>query len=149
MIHSHQQRVHFGDCDPAGIVYFPRFFNFFHETMESWFGAQLGESYADVILGRKIGFPTVHTEADFRIPCRLGEMLSIEMRLGEIGRSSLALHYCVREHQEHQDENDREIRMEGHTVVVAFDMNPAHDGYMRSVEIPADLREKMELFKRS
>ena len=66
-VHVHRVRVGFGDCDPAGIVYFPRFFHFFHEAMETWFDEVLGLPYAEMIGGRGLGFPAVHTEADFAV----------------------------------------------------------------------------------
>jgi acyl-CoA thioesterase FadM len=32
----HEQLIRFSHCDPAGIVYFPRFFDLAHATMEDW-----------------------------------------------------------------------------------------------------------------
>ena len=65
-VHVYRLRVKFGDCDPAGIVYYPKFFDWFHQAMESWFDNVLGAPYASVIWDRKIGFPAAHTQADFK-----------------------------------------------------------------------------------
>jgi 4-hydroxybenzoyl-CoA thioesterase len=139
-VHEHPLEVHFGDCDPAGIVYFPRFFDFFHRAMESWFGRALGLPYDDLILREKIGFPAVHTEADFRSPCRFGEKLVIELRLARLGRTSLTLAYSVRA------ESGGEARLTGQTVCAVMDLDPTHATHMRAIALPDALRQKMQDF---
>jgi 4-hydroxybenzoyl-CoA thioesterase len=139
-VHRHRLEVHFGDCDPAGIVYFPRFFDFFHRAMESWFGEALGVAYERVIVGQKIGFPAVHTEADFRAPCRFGEGVIVELRLGRLGRTSLTLDYEVR------GEAKGDTRLTGQTVCAVMDLDPESKTYMRAVALPPELREAMERF---
>ena len=139
----HVREVRFGDCDPAGIVYFPRFFHFFHEAMETWFGARLGQAYADVIRVRKIGFPAVHTEADFAVPSRFGDRLAVELSVGHVGRSSVRLDYVVRE----ADVADAPVRLRGHTIVVVFDLDGSSPTHMRALEIPDDLRAAIERFR--
>ena len=37
--------VRFGDADPAGLVYYPTFFHYFHIAMEEFFAARCGISY--------------------------------------------------------------------------------------------------------
>ena len=86
-VHIHRLEVRFGDCDPAGIVYFPRFYDFFHDAMETWFPARLGLRYAELVVGRKIGFPAVHTEADFSAPCALGEAIVRTLARADRGRA--------------------------------------------------------------
>ena len=51
MIYKRKIPVEFNHCDPAGIVYFPRFFGFFHDAMETWFAGRLGLAYASVVVG--------------------------------------------------------------------------------------------------
>ena len=95
-MHVHRVRVGFGDCDPAGIVYFPRFFHFFHEAMETWFDAVLRLPYAELIGVRRLGFPAVHTGADFLIPCAMGDEIAVEQRVISLGRTSIRFAYRVR-----------------------------------------------------
>lgn len=138
-VHVHRIEVRFGDCDPAGIVYFPRFFGFFHDAMETWFAERLGLAYAAVVVGRKIGFPSVHAEADFRSPCALGDRIGVELRVATIGRSSLALAYAVRGEA-------GDARLTGATTHVVMDLDAGSPGFRRSVVIPADLRAAIEAF---
>ena len=60
--------VRFSHCDPAGIVYFPHYFDIFNGLIEDWYGQELGYEYAELIMGSKYGFPFVHIECDFKVP---------------------------------------------------------------------------------
>ena len=138
-VHVHRVRVGFGDCDPAGIVYFPRFFHFFHEAMESWFDDVLGLPYADMIHVRKLGFPAVHTEADFRSPVAMGREIAVEQRVVQLGRSSIRFAYTVRQVGEPADD----VRLIGATVSVVMDLDPQRPTFRRAVPLPDDLRDRI------
>src|SRR5262245_6720012 len=56
--------VRFADCDPAGIVYFPRYFDFFHAAVEDWFREGLELDYWGMLRDRRLGLPAVHTSCD-------------------------------------------------------------------------------------
>jgi 4-hydroxybenzoyl-CoA thioesterase len=132
-------RARFGDCDPAGIVYFPKFFDFFHQAMETWFTA-IGAPYDDVIVGRKIGFPAVHTEADFRAPTRFGEAIDIELRVEKVGTKSIRFGYRV------LGEGETEPRVTGATVCVVMDLDPESPGFRQALAVPDDLRGQIDAF---
>lgn len=80
--------VRFGDCDPAGWVYYPRFFHYFHGAMEELFVAALGVSYPALVAQQGLGFPTVHAECDFRRPLRYGESTALEVTVDALGATS-------------------------------------------------------------
>lgn len=133
----HPREVRFGECDPAGVVYFPRFFEWFHEAMEAWFGQALGRPYAEVL--QEYGFPAVESQAQFKAPCRLGERLDIEVRVLRLGRSSFTLGYTVRG-------EDGDLRAEGHTAAAMIVVIPGVGGQFKAVRIPPDLRARIEAF---
>ena len=140
-MHVRRVEVGWGQCDPAGIVYFPRFFEMFHDAMESWFGRDLQMPYDEVILGRKLGFPAVHTQADFERPTRFGETIAVELRVAHVGRSSIRFAYVVR------DADDAEaVRVRGETVCVVMDLDPGRPTHRRAVPLPDDLRARIEAF---
>lgn len=91
-----RMRVRFGHADPARIVYYPRFFEWFHDTFESWFEEALNLPYADVIDGRRIGFPTVQIATEFRQPARFGELVEVQMFLSRLTDRSGTFEYRVR-----------------------------------------------------
>ncbi len=140
-VHRHRVQVFWGHCDPAGIVYFPRFFDMFHEAMETWFAACLGAPYDDVIVRRKIGFPSVHTEADFKKPTAFGEPVVVELRLEHLGRSSMRLAYRIV-----GGGGEEDVRGTGATVCAVMDLDPDSDRFRRSMPLPDDLRTAMQRF---
>lgn len=137
-VHVLSLEVRFGDCDPAGIVYFPRFFDFFHQAMETWFPAHLGFGYDEFVRGRKLGFPAVHTEADFEHPSRFGERIEIHQRVTKLGRSSIEFGYEV-----HGTEGRRAT---GRTVCVVMNLDERSPEHGRAVPLPDELRARIERF---
>jgi acyl-CoA thioester hydrolase len=85
-----QQRVAWSDVDLAGIVYFPRFFTYFENAELEWIRS-LGLSYEGFLEEMKVWMPRVATHANFRAPARLADLLSIEMRLDRMGKTSFTL----------------------------------------------------------
>ncbi|MEO7793999.1 MAG: thioesterase family protein [Thermoanaerobaculia bacterium] len=86
--------VRFGDLDPAGIVYYPRFMHFCHVAMEEFFHDAIGTDYPTLLRDHGIGFPVVHLATDYHRPLRYGDNLEIEVSLPKLGRSSVT--WCYR-----------------------------------------------------
>lgn len=80
--------MRFGDEDHAGIVYYPRFFDFFHCVFEDFFDAQ-GLPYQQVLDVDHVGWPAVHIEADFREPLRFGDVMVVDLWAEKIGTKSV------------------------------------------------------------
>ncbi|HET6463187.1 MAG TPA: thioesterase family protein [Candidatus Krumholzibacteria bacterium] len=85
--------VRFGEIDQAGVVYYPRFFHYFHQAFEEWFRQALGVSYPDLVLKEKIGFPSVRVESEFLSPLRYGDRARVQIEVLEVGTKSLTLRY--------------------------------------------------------
>ena len=85
--------VHWADCDIAGIVYYPKFFDMLNALTEDWFKEELGTSYAELMRKHHIGFPTVRVNCDFLVPCPLGEDIELSLAVASLGRSSFALDF--------------------------------------------------------
>lgn len=80
--------VRFAHVDPAGIVFYPRYYEMLSAATEDWFARSLGEDFRTMHLDRKCGVPSVRIDAEFHKPSRLGDELTISMRPLWIGRSS-------------------------------------------------------------
>ena len=52
--------IRFSHSDPAGIVYYPNYFDMFNSVIEDWFSEALGIDYPTQIGEFRRGFPTVH-----------------------------------------------------------------------------------------
>jgi len=88
--------VRFADVDQAGIVYYPRFFHFFHLAFEELWRARRGDAaYAALITERRIGFPAVRAECDYLAPLRFGDVAEVAVRVARRGRTSITFGYDV------------------------------------------------------
>lgn len=84
--------IEWGDCDPAGIVYFPRFFAAFDTSTHRLLEAALGKRAADIIRENGItGWPLVDISARFMRPASFGDAVEIETRVTRVGKSSFSL----------------------------------------------------------
>ena len=88
---SLQQTVRFQHCDPAGIVFYPRYFEMINTTVEEWFAQRLGAPFATLHGAMGAAVPTASISIDFHAPSRLGEVLELRLRPTRIGRSSVGL----------------------------------------------------------
>ncbi|MFZ1468742.1 MAG: thioesterase family protein [Paracoccaceae bacterium] len=91
MIFHHPQRIEFNHCDPAGIVFYPRYFEMTNSTVETFFREVAGHSYAAMMLDRE-GVPTARIEANFHAPSRLEEVLDWQLTVTRLGGSSITFH---------------------------------------------------------
>jgi len=85
-----EQRVAWSDIDLAGIVYFPRYFSYFENAELEWIRRQ-GLSYEGFLDEIGVWMPRVACHSNFRAPAKLAELLSIEMRLDRLGKTSFTL----------------------------------------------------------
>jgi 4-hydroxybenzoyl-CoA thioesterase len=125
--------VRFGQVDYAGIMYYPRFFDNFHAVFEDMFSTRLGVPYMSILQDRRIGFPMVHIETDFRRPFRFGEPMRLALSVTRIGRSSIGFRY--RGHAG----DDPEPSVEAAATVVTIDLDS-----FASLDIPPDIRAVLE-----
>ena len=87
--------IEWGDCDPAGIVYYPRYFVFFDNATVALFAAAGLEKHEMVKTYDMVGFPMVDTGARFMIPSKWGETITIESEVSEWKRSSFDIKHRV------------------------------------------------------
>ena len=85
------RRIHFEHCDPAGLIFYPRYFQLAHQAIEEWFREGLSMSHANLVVNERIGIPTVHIEAGFHAASRLEEILTLTLHVKKIGKSSVTL----------------------------------------------------------
>lgn len=83
--------LRFAHCDPAGIAYYPRYFELCDAAIEDWTAAVLGIDRRKMHLERGLGLPTVSLHAEFAAPSRLGDMLDFDVSVTRVGRSSVDL----------------------------------------------------------
>ena len=84
-----QLTIEWGHCDPAGIVFNPRFFEFFDTSTWLLFEAALGVKAQDLASTYNIvGIALVDARANFLKPVKFGDPIEIVSRVSEFRRSS-------------------------------------------------------------
>jgi 4-hydroxybenzoyl-CoA thioesterase len=94
-------RVRFGDCDPAGLVYYPVIFHYCHVAMEEFFAERCGVAYSKLMADERLGFPTVNVQGEFFVPLVYGDEAEIEVSVARVGQSSVTFEYRVRRAYDH------------------------------------------------
>lgn len=90
MSYARTIQIEFNHCDPAGIVFYPRYFEMTNSVVENFFADEVGKSFAQMHLkGMRNGVPTVHINADFMAPSRLGDKVLFCLIVRKIGGSSV------------------------------------------------------------
>jgi 4-hydroxybenzoyl-CoA thioesterase len=93
----HEVTVEWGDCDPAGIVYYPCYFRWCDEATYRLF-LKAGLRRDDVSSGQwKEGTPLVAAECSFRRASQHGEKLVVESHVERFGRSSFTIVHVFRD----------------------------------------------------
>lgn len=89
---AHRQTIALRHTDAAGLLFAPRLLEMAQDAFEALQTAA-GVSMAERLRGPGPILPTVHCEADFLRPMRLGEVVDVEVTLQKLGRRSFTLSY--------------------------------------------------------
>ncbi|MCW1930983.1 acyl-CoA thioesterase [Pararhodobacter zhoushanensis] len=92
--HSLTYTVTFGDCDPAGIVFYPNIYGWFDRTFHDWLAGFGGHQAICTELGA-IGLGLMQADAKFRRPMQPNDTVTIAMTVRDWGRKALVLGYEV------------------------------------------------------
>jgi 4-hydroxybenzoyl-CoA thioesterase len=91
---TRKTRIEWCDCDPAGIIFYPRYFEIFDTSTTVLFERALGMNKIDYLKAYDFaGHPLVQSRARFRVPTRFGDEVAIETTLVGIGRSSFKIEH--------------------------------------------------------
>ena len=125
--------IRFSHCDPAGIVYFPHYFDLVHACLEDWYEQVLGFGFK-ALIGSGHGAPIVHAECDFTAPSRMGDRLDLTLLVERLGGASVT--YRVIGHAEGRERFNAKIV----TAYLALASGKA-------VPIPAEIRARIEAYR--
>ncbi len=129
---SRQVEIEFGDCDPAGIVYFPNYFRMFDASTAYLFEAALGmKKIAWTKRFGILGIPVVDTGAKFAKPSRFGDVVTITSSVVSFKRSSFEV--------VHQLSNAGELAIEGRETRVWVAADPDDPQKLKSVRVPDEV----------
>lgn len=126
-------RIEFGDCDPAGIVFYPNYFRMFDACTAGLLENALGQTKVEWTKRFGIlGIPMVDTGARFLKPCRYGDRVTVATHAERIGRSSFRIVHSLF--------NGTVLSVEGWEARVWVSGRPSDPASIRPAKIPAEVR---------
>ncbi|MBL8833339.1 MAG: acyl-CoA thioesterase [Rhodospirillales bacterium] len=128
--------IRFSHTDPAGIVYFPNYFDFCNGVIEDWYTRGLGIDYARMIFEERRSAPIVHAECDFYAPSLMGDRVSFTLLLAKIGRTSIDM--------EIYGHVAGTLRLKANIVTVFMDLDTR-----KAVALPDAMRQKFEAYRKA
>jgi 4-hydroxybenzoyl-CoA thioesterase len=134
---SRKVRIEWADCDPAGIVFYPRYFEIFDAATSALFERALGITMFQMFKTFKsAGCPLARTRARFVRPTRCGDDVAVESAV-TFGHAS----FEIAHHITHKGLTCVEC-VETRVWVVH---DPANPGRYKSQPIPEAVRAKFNL----
>ena len=89
---TYKTSIRLHQTDAAGLLFFAQQFALAHDAYET-FVESIGFSFDHAIRSSEFLLPIVHAEADYKIPMRVGDKITVTMRLAQIGTTSFVLDY--------------------------------------------------------
>ena len=130
----HEVTVEWGDCDPAGIVYYPSYFRWCDQASHRLLAAA-GATHNTRGGPWTEGTPLVAAECSFKRASQPGEKLVVESHVSRFGRSSFTISHVFRDAA-------GEIAAQGcETRIWAKKEGNARS--LTAVALPADVRKRL------
>jgi len=128
-------RVDWGDCDPAGIVFYPNYFRWFDECTSALFesaGVPLPLLYR--AHGLK-GFPLLDARASFSASASFGDDLDAESSVVEWNAKTLKIH--------HRFMRGATLAVEGWELRICVVPHPDDAARLKSAPIPEEVKRRL------
>ncbi|HEX9725416.1 MAG TPA: thioesterase family protein [Vicinamibacteria bacterium] len=130
-----EHRVPWRDVDLAAVVNYPRFLSYFEMAELEWVRS-LGEDYLGLLEEMNIWLPRAAAHCNFRAPAHLSDLLSIEIGLERLGRSSATVAYEIYRLPE------RELIVDGYVVMASVSRES-----FKPVPLPEKLKDMLLTLK--
>jgi YbgC/YbaW family acyl-CoA thioester hydrolase len=131
-LYEHPTEIRFQDVDAAGILFFARVFDLFHDAFFAGLAAR-GIRFAEVLAAKRWASPLVHAEADYRRPMRFGDRVVVELVRVELGNTSMTTRYRIR-----GADDPNQVHASGHLVHAFVLLEP-----FRSCPVPDEVRDAL------
>ncbi len=122
--------VRLPDTDAAGILFFGNYFRVAHDAYETLM-TSMGLGFSHLLTEADFLIFIAHAEADYHQPLRLGEAITVELRVDEIKHSSFVLSFTIKDAQ-------GQVAAKLRSVHVAVDKKSRC-----KVDLPESLREAL------
>lgn len=127
-------RIEWGWCDPAGIVFAPRFIDMLSENTVQMFEFAGLPRKRDMRREMNIaGYPLVDLQARFLFPAAYGDDVTVESEAPEFGKSSFTIRHCIK--------NGDRLCVEGTEKRVWTVFDPDAPGGIKAAPVPEAIRK--------
>jgi 4-hydroxybenzoyl-CoA thioesterase len=134
--HRRNVRIEWSDCDPAGIVFYPRYFSMFDHSTVLLLEAVIGVTKRDLYKAHQFdGYPVIESRAQFLIPTRFCDDVEIETSVTKVGRTSFQL--------QHRLTKDGALAVEGLVSRVWIVRDATRPGGFRPHPIPQEIVDRL------
>ena len=138
LVYRRQFPIEWGHCDPAGIVFNSRFFEFFDWSAWMLFEAALGVRPGELANTFGIvGIPLVDAKARFLRPAKFNDLADIASEVSRFGRSSFEV--------QHRISIDGALAVEGSEIRVWAKQDPQDATRLKVIPIPAEVIAKFKV----
>ncbi|RTL72261.1 MAG: acyl-CoA thioesterase [Hyphomicrobiales bacterium] len=128
----HRIRIEWGDCDPAGIVFYPRYFEWFDRCTHHLFEAATGMIKKDMLEKYGgAGIALLEARAEFKMSSHYGEDIDVESEVVEFRRSSFFL--------EHRVTKKGEPMLKGYETRLWTVRHPEDPARLKSAPMPTEI----------
>jgi len=132
-VHVHRVDVCFGDCDPAGIVFFPNFSKWMDTASLAFFMAAGIPPWRELVKTRGIiGTPLLEIHTRFLKPATYGETIEVHTSVEEWSTKTFRHRHVVR--------RGDDVLCEGTEVRAFCIQDPANPGRIKAIPIPEDIK---------
>ncbi len=125
-------RIEWGDCDAAGIVYFPRYVEYFDACTVHLFEAAGFPKHEMLKRFAMAGYPMVDLKMKFLIPSTFGDDVTVESAIEQFGRSSFNVH--------HRLLRGEDLAVEGFETRVWTIFDPERPDRLKSQAVPDEVK---------
>jgi 4-hydroxybenzoyl-CoA thioesterase len=131
--HIYTVKVHFGDCDPAGIVFFPNFSRWMDEASLEFFKACGVPPWRELVRTRGIiGTPLLEIHTRFLKTATYGETLEVHSTVEEWSRKTFRQRHVIR--------RGDIVLCEGTEVRAFVERDPENPARIRAIPVPEDIK---------
>lgn len=133
LVSTYEHKVAWGDCDPAGIVFYPNYYRWLDASTHTMFDnaglpmAKIPEIFGDY------GTPLVEAKASFRSPSVWNDVLTIESTISAWQNKTFTVTHSIT--------NGGKLAVEGQEIRVWVSMPPDRPGDLKAEEIPQSFKD--------
>ena len=127
-------RVRFNETDPAGIVHFSNYFNYF-SVAEGELRREIFKDIHDIIKNNKIHFPRVETFCEYKAPARYDDLLAIYVKVGDFNSKMIKYDFEITK------KGEEKILTSGYIKCLCVDEN------FKPIRIPKEMIDRLASLK--